>query len=103
MANTWYQYYGGQVLVLIRKRDGGLAGFQSGPGITQDLSLYQLRNVPLLGPRDFSSNAQSTSSIPSTQASTALDYSPSSNNNTPEASFKHMGLNQAPTSGLEFS
>ncbi|KAF5231057.1 hypothetical protein FAUST_9498 [Fusarium austroamericanum] len=102
MANTWYQYYSGQALVLIRKRDGGLAGFQSGPDLTQDLSLYQLRKVSLLGPRDFSNDAQPTSNIPSTQASTALDASSSSNSNTPETGFNQMTLNQAPASSLKF-
>lgn len=53
MANTWYQYYGGEALVLIRKQDGGWAGFQSYSGLTQNISLQGLRKVPLLGPQNF--------------------------------------------------
>lgn len=53
MANTWYQYYGGQALVLIRKQDGGLAGFQSDPNLIQNLSRQDIRQVSLLRPQHF--------------------------------------------------
>ncbi|CAF3656518.1 unnamed protein product [Fusarium graminearum] len=53
MANTWHQYYGGQALVLIRKQDGGLAGFQSDPGLLQNLSRLELHRVSLLEPYHF--------------------------------------------------
>jgi hypothetical protein len=78
MANTWHQYYGGQVLVLIRKQDGGLAGFQSDPGLARNLSLHELHKVPLLGPHHFldeTNKAQPVLNVSPTQGSASLDDS----------------------------
>ncbi|KAG4278825.1 hypothetical protein FPRO04_06146 [Fusarium proliferatum] len=71
MANTWYQYYGGQALVLIRKQDGGWAGFQSCSSLTQKASLQSLRKVPLLGPQNF---VEEPKFLPNMQKTPSLDF-----------------------------
>ncbi|KAF4955449.1 hypothetical protein FGADI_4559 [Fusarium gaditjirri] len=95
MANTWYQYYGGHALVLIRKQDGGWAGFQSYSGLTQKTSLQSLRKVPLLGPQNF---VEEPKFLPNMQKSPSLDFCDKESDLSPSQNASGIGGPNLPSS-----
>lgn len=63
MAHTWFRFYGGEVLLLIRKHDGQWGGYQSRTHLVEELSQLNVPDNSLMGPRHFPSNKVQTSSV----------------------------------------
>ena len=105
-ANTYKQFYGGDVLLLMRRRDGQIFGYQSRDGLIRDMPTWRVLESELYTPDDFekvserrrlrssrspasASSAFSTGQSPQTPSS---DLSDSTWRNTPIQQEAGLGL-----------
>jgi len=82
-AHTFHQFYGGDVLLLIRHQDGTIAGYQSRRGLIDQLASTDPLGAELFGPDDYDTlterrarsgeSVSSSDGIPSSTASPATE------------------------------
>ena len=94
-ANTYKQFYGGDVLLLMRRQNGQIFGYQSRDGLIRDMTTWRVLESDLCTPDDFEkvserrhlrssrSPASSTFSAGQSPQTPSSDLSDSTLRNTP--------------------
>ncbi|EXL64824.1 hypothetical protein FOPG_18931, partial [Fusarium oxysporum f. sp. conglutinans race 2 54008] len=52
-TNTWHHYYGGDILIFIKRPDGRIKGYESRPKLLQEFSKLPIPAHEIRGPDDI--------------------------------------------------
>ncbi|KAI8398603.1 hypothetical protein FOFC_19818 [Fusarium oxysporum] len=106
-TNTWHHYYGGDILIFIKRPDGRIKGYESRPKLLQEFSKLPIPAHEIRGPDDIdtvteradtpSTTAQGEKS-PSSRASTPTSFNSNSSNSSHTSSSPSRYFPQSPES-----